>query len=44
MDSNNKLKEIGMKNCACYYFDGIIKFEGFHLDQVLIDEPSYEKF
>ena len=26
----------------CYYFDDIIKFEDFDLDNILIDEKSYE--
>ena len=41
MDSNNELKEIDIKNCTCYYFDDIIKFEDFDLDNILIEE-SYE--
>ena len=42
MDSNDKLKEIDVKNRACYYFHGIIKIEDFNLDIILIDEKSYE--
>ena len=42
MDSNEELKEIGIKNCTCYYFDNIIKTEDFNLDNFLIDEKSYE--
>ena len=42
MESNDKLKEIDIKNCICYYFDDIIKIEDFHLDSILIDEKSYE--
>ena len=42
MESNDELKEIIIKNCACYYFDDIIKFEDFDLDNILIDERSYE--
>ena len=30
-----------MENCICY-FDGIIKFEEFDLDNISIDERSYE--
>ena len=26
MESNDKLKEINIKNCVCYYLDDIIKF------------------
>ena len=36
-----KKKEIDIKNCACYYFDDIIKIED--PDNFLIDEISYEK-
>ena len=42
MESNVKLKEIDIKNRACYYFDHIIKIEDFDLDNILIDEKSYE--
>ena len=42
MDSNDELKEIDIKNRICYYFDDIIKIEDFSLDNVLIDEKSYE--
>ena len=31
-----------MKNCTFYYFDDIIKFEDFGLDNILIDEKSNE--
>ena len=36
------MKEINIKCCACYYFDDIIKFEDFDLDNILIHEKSYE--
>ena len=42
MESTNKLKEINVKNHSCYYFDDIIKFEDFDLDDILIDEKSNE--
>ena len=42
MDRNDKLKEIDIKNRTCYYFDHIIKIEKFNLDNILIDEKSYE--
>ena len=32
MESNYELKEINIKNCTCYYFDDINKFEDFDLD------------
>ena len=39
---NNELKKVSIKNCTCYYFDGIIKFEDFDFDNILLDEKSYE--
>ena len=42
MESNNELREINIKNCACCYFDDIIKIEDFDLDYILIDEISVE--
>ena len=42
IESNDKLKEIAIKNCTCYYFNDIIKIEGFDLDNILIDEKSHE--
>ena len=44
MESTDKSKEINIKNHACYYFDDIIKFEDFNLDNILTDEKSYENF
>ena len=40
MRSNNKLKEISIKNRTCYYFDDITKFEDFdnNNNHVFIDE------
>ena len=38
MDSNDELKEIDIENCMCYYFEDIIKIEGFNLDNILIHE------
>ena len=40
MESNVKLKEINIKNRTCYFFDDIIKFNDFDLDNILIDEKS----
>ena len=37
MDSNNELKELGIKIRKCYYFDDIIKIEEFDLDNNSID-------
>ena len=42
MDSNNELEEIYIKHCTCDYFYVIIKIEDFDLDNILIDEKSYE--
>ena len=35
-------KEISIKNCTCYYFDDIIKFEDFDIENILTDEKLYE--
>ena len=43
MTSNDKLKEIDIKNHTCYYFLDTIKIEDFDLDNILIHEKSYEK-
>ena len=40
--SNDKQREVDIKNRTCYYFDDIIKIEGFNLDYILIDEKSCE--
>ena len=42
VDRNDKLKQINIKNCTCYYFDDIIKIEDFDIDNILIDEKSYK--
>ena len=42
MKSNGKLKDVDIKNHTCYYFDEITKIEDFYLDNILIDEKSYE--
>ena len=44
MESNDKLKEIDIKNRTCYYFDDIIKMEDFDLNNMLIDKKSLKKF
>ena len=43
MESNDKLKEIDIKNSKWYYFDDIIIIENFDLDNILIREKSYGK-
>ena len=40
MNSNDEFKKINIKNHTCYYFDDTIKYEDFHLDNILIDEKS----
>ena len=42
VESNDKLKEINIKNSACYYFDDIIKLGDFDLYNISIDEKLYE--
>ena len=42
METNDKSKEISIKNHTCYYFDDIIKLDDFDLDNILIDEKSQE--
>ena len=42
MESKDKLKEIDIKNRSCYYFYDIIKIEDFNLDNILIEEKSYD--
>ena len=37
MESNDRLKEINLKNHTCYYFDDVIKFEHLNLDNILTD-------
>ena len=44
MESNNKLKEINIKNCMCYYFNDKNKFEDFDIDNIIIDENHRERF
>ena len=42
MESNDKLKQIIIKNCTCYCFDEIIEIEDFDFDDILLDEKSQE--
>ena len=42
MESNDELKEINIKNRACFYFNGIIKIENFDFSYTLIDKKSCE--
>ena len=34
MESNVKLKEINVEIRTCYYFNDIMKFEDFHLNNI----------
>ena len=43
MNSNDKLKEIDIKNCT-FYFDDIIKIEDFDFGNILIDEKITWKY
>ena len=44
MASNNELKEIYIKNYACYYFDDTININDLHLNNLLLDEKAHETF
>ena len=41
-ESNDKLREIEIKNLKCCYFDRITKIENFDADNISIDKKSYE--
>ena len=43
MESKNELKEIDIKNCTCYYFDGIVKAIDINFNYTLLDEKSYKE-
>ena len=40
--NNNKSKEIHIRNHTCYYFDDVINIYDLDLDNILLDEKSYE--
>ena len=42
IESNDKLKEIDIKTRTCYYFDDITETKDFDLDNIVVDEKSYE--
>ena len=42
MEKNSILKKVDIKNCMCYYFDGIIKIEDFDFNNFLLGEKSYK--
>ena len=45
MESKDKLKEIDIKNCMCYYFDDIIRFwdRDIHFCDILLDKKLYKE-
>ena len=44
MESNNKWKEIDIKNCTCYYFDIIIFWDkDIDFSDNLLDEKLYKE-
>ena len=42
MDSNDELKEIDIKICACYHYGVIIKIKDFNHDNILRNKKSYK--
>ena len=42
MKSKNELKEIDVKNRACYYFDDIINGRNINFSNILLDKKLYE--
>ena len=42
METNDELKVFVIKNGTCYYFDDIIKYEGFDLVNIFKKEKWYE--
>ena len=44
MASNNELKEIIIKNCACYNFVSIVNINDIDLDNILLVGKSYKNF
>ena len=36
MEKSNELKEVGIKNIPCYYFDDIIKIEDFDFNNIIL--------
>ena len=41
VESNDKFKEINIKNQTCYFFNDIIKIEDFNFDKILLDGKSH---
>ena len=44
MASNDKLKEIDIKNYTYCYFDNIVNVKNFVFDKDLLDKRSYENY
>ena len=44
MGSNDKSKEIKIRNCTSYYSSDMIKIEDFDFDNVLIDKKLCKQF
>ena len=42
MENKDELKEIDIKNRACYYFDDIIRYFEINFDNNLLDEKLYQ--
>ena len=42
MESNNKLKETDINNHTFYYFDDIININNLNLNNILLNEKSYQ--
>ena len=44
MESKDKLKETGINNRTCYYFDYVIKDVHTYLSDILLNEKLYKKY
>ena len=42
MKNNNELKETNIKQFTCYHFDDTVNINDIDLNNILIDEKSYE--
>ena len=42
MESKDELKEIGIKNRTCYYFDDIMRVIDTDFSDILLDKKQYE--
>ena len=42
MENKNVLKEIDIKNCACWYFDDIINGTDIYFSDIFLEEKLYE--